>query len=233
LKMARRPVFVPVPELRTLYEEVYVEFKWFSGFAETQKKKNARALHQAAARRGLSPLLEISTKSDVELGRRLSAFSLKINTEIGKISLEAAYQGSKVFERGGPFRDLYMLEPRVAKKDRRIRNSGRLIRFDFIGEEWPTQPKTAFYDWLYLKALQPYSDFLDRLSQYRGFTDIEFNPQKQVNCQARACAILVSLLRLEALDESLSTKQAFLGTMERRRMGNPTTEEGSQGRLPL
>jgi hypothetical protein len=33
---------------------------------------------------------------------------------------------------------------------------------------------------------------LARLNKYVGFTDIEFNPSKSINCQARSCALFVS-----------------------------------------
>ena len=63
-----------------------------------------------------------------------------------------------------------------------------LKHVEYFGQEWPLIPKTAFYDWLYLSALLPHKNYLKRLHAYKGFTDIEFNPQKSVNCQARACA---------------------------------------------
>ena len=50
---------------------------------------------------GYAPLLEISTKSKSERGRHMSAFHMTATTkEYGKIKLELAFQGSKVFERG-------------------------------------------------------------------------------------------------------------------------------------
>ena len=39
----------------------------------------------------------------------------------------------------------------------------------------------------------------DELLSYRAFTDIEFNPDKSFNCQARSCALLVSLHHLGEL----------------------------------
>ena len=159
---------------------------------------------------GLHPLLEVSTKSEDLLGQRLSAFNLKIKTDIGEISIEAAFQGSKVFERGGPYKDIYEKDSYQAKKDLRIKDSGRLIGFNFFGQDWPLVPKTAFYDWLYLTALQPHQKYLRKLIEYRGFTDIEFNPKKSINCQARTCALLVSLLRLNSLNEAMKSQKDFI-----------------------
>lgn len=208
--MAKRPVFIPMEKPDHLVKEVLVDFEWNSGFAPVQKKKNVAALHVAAEKRNLSPLLEISTKSEELLGQRLSAFSLKVETEIGEISLEAAFQGSKVFEKGGPYIDIYEKDAWGAKKDPRLKSSGRLIGFNYFGQEWPLVPKTAFYDWLYLSSLSPHKEYLKKLYSYKGFTDIEFNPSKSINCQARTCALLVSLLKLEALDDALRSQRDFI-----------------------
>ena len=210
--MAERPVFLPTsPAERRLVEERSFTFEWHPGFSATQKKKNVAALHKAAAGSGCDPLLEISTKSDEELGRRLSAFHLRVeSTACGKIPLECAFQGSKVFECGGPYTDLYGVDARTAKRDRRIATSGRLLRFDFEGTVFECEPKTAFYDWLYLNAVFPHREWLQRLFRYQGFTDIEFNPSRSINCQARSCALFVALMWRKQLDRSVSSRSGFL-----------------------
>ncbi len=231
--MAKRPVFISIGKPEHLVEEVLLDFAWNPGFAPIQKKKNVAALHEAAKIKGLSPLLEVSTKSEETLGQRLSAFSLKIETNIGKISLEAAYQGSKAFESGGPYTDIYEKNSRDAKKDTRVRESGPLKRFEYFGQEWPLIPKTAFYDWLYLSALKPYQDFLKWLYDYKGFTDIEFNPQKSINCQARTCALLVSLLKLDLLDEALRSQRRFINMISSDSFKQNHSAELRQGGLAL
>ncbi len=208
--MAKRPVFIPICRPDHLVKETEFEFKWNPGFAPVQKKKNIIALHEAARKSGVFPILEVSSKSDETIGQRLSAFSLKIETEIGKISIESAFQGSKVFENGGPYTDIYSKSSREAKKDSRIKSSGKLIAFNYMGDQWPLFPKTAFYDWLYLNALAPHTDYLGRLFEFKGFTDIEFNPKKSINCQARTCALLVSLLKLDSFKDALKSKEAFI-----------------------
>lgn len=208
--MASRPVFSALGTPDHLVSETMVSFSWSPGFAPVQKKKNVAALHEAAHSQGLHPLLEVSTKSELELGRRLSAFSLKIDTDMGEISLEAAFQGSKVFKDGGPYIDIYEKDAWAAKKDERLKTSGDLVGFNFFGQEWPLIPKTAFYDWLYLSALQPHQDFLKCLDSFKGFTDIEFNPERSINCQARTCALLVSLIKINALDDALKSQSNFI-----------------------
>lgn len=209
--MAERPVFIPRPDGSLLVEEISISFVWHKGMAPSQKKKNVSALHEAAALRRLTPLLEVSTKSEDRLGQRLSAFNLKVElTPDRSIPLECAYQGSKVFEQGGPFRDLYSIESREAKRDLRLQSSGNLVGFNFQGIEFPLFPKTAFYDWLYIRAISPHREYLARLHAYTGFTDIEFNPEKSLNCQARSCATFVALDRNGMLAESIESPQAFI-----------------------
>jgi hypothetical protein len=219
--MADRPIFVPMYGAPSLVREISFSIPWASGFAPVQKQKNIRALHKAAAAAGYEPLLEVSTKSDEVAGRHLSAFHLKVRCGDKMIPLESAYQGSKVFDCGGPYTDLYEMEARDAKRDCRLRESGRLIRFRFNEIEFPLEPMTAFYDWLYISAIYPYRDWLqERLSQrkeYAGFTDIEFNPAKSVNCQARSCALFVSLVSLGILDQVISSPEAFVVMMDEER----------------
>lgn len=208
--MAKRPIFIP--HTNALIEQVQIDFVWNSGFSLIQKKKNIVALHQAALQKGYAPLLEVSTKSEELIGQRLSAFNLKIDSPIGKIVVEAAFQGSKVFEQGGPYTDIYNMNGKEAKTDPRLKHSGKLIGFNYFGEQWSLIPKNAFYDWLYLTALQPHQDFLKRLFKYKGFTDIEFNPERSINCQARTCALLISLLKLDLLNTALTSQYNFIAT---------------------
>lgn len=194
--------------------EVPVTFGWHPGMAPSQKKKNVVALHTSAASRGLSPLLEVSSKSELEVGKRLSAFHLKLCVNDTDTTVECAFQGSKVFERGGPFQDLYLADNKVAKRDQRLKESGRLIGFRFRGRDYPLSPATVFYDWLYLNALYPHRDWLRRLQRYAGFTDIEFNPKRSLNCQARSCATFVSLEKRGLLDDALESFSAFRGLLQ-------------------
>lgn len=207
--MAVRPVFVPAETGSFLVDEIPVEFDWAPGFAEVQKKKNVKALHAAAMGRGFNSLLEISSKSEIEVGRRLSAFSLKLEIA-GKIySLESVYQGSKVFERCGPREELFRLPPREAKHAVRDADCGQLLAFELEGVRYPLNPKNAFYDWLYIRAIAPHFNWIERKIYYEAFTDIEFNPMKQVNCQARAFAEFLSLLRSGKLKKAVKDFSYF------------------------
>jgi hypothetical protein len=207
--MAERPVFVPAVTGSRLVQEVAIKFVWHPGLAPSQKKKNVAELHHAAEEQGLTPLLEISSKSDREAGRKLSAFHLKLFVEDKQTTVECIFQGSKVFENGGPYPDLYWKTSREAKTDVRLKNSGKLTGFRFEGVEYPLSPTTVFYDWLYFKALYPHKDWLKRLQKCAGFTDIEFNPERSFNCQARSCATFISLQKRHLLDEAASSFDKF------------------------
>jgi hypothetical protein len=211
--MAERPIFVPAPDSPELVRELPMRLVWNPGFAPVQKKKNILALHAAAAQAGYAPLLEVSTKSEEKVGQRLSAFSLRVHSNsFGKMPLEAAFQGSKVFERGGPFIDLYTVEDaRDAKRDMRLKESGPLKGFKYEDFWFPLEPKTVFYDWLYIGALYEHREWLrTHIFHYAGFTDIEFNPERSINCQARSCALLVTLMKNGWLDEAVSSTEAFI-----------------------
>ena len=136
--------------------EDYVDFTWHAGLSVKQKQRSIQQLHrEASVKYGLHKPLEISSKSDNPLGIALSSFNLKFTTLVRELTLtvEAAFQGSKVFEDGGPFRDIFLMQPKEAKRDPRLKNSGSLRGFSFFGSEWPLLPRTAFYDWLYINAL--------------------------------------------------------------------------------
>jgi hypothetical protein len=230
--MAKRPVFMPVGEGQRFVRELTIEFTWSPGFASVQKKKNVLALHEAARERGLSPLLEVSTKSESQLGQRLSAFNLPVELANGsETALECAFQGSKVFERGGPYVDIYQKTSREAKKDERLRESGRLVGFSFGEIDFPIEPKTAFYDWLYIRALAPHVEYLKRLNGFAGFTDIEFNPEKSINCQARACALFVSLARMDLVQLVACSPERFVQTVMVDSFAQPYSADIRQGRL--
>ncbi len=209
--MTQRPVFIPSNGEAALVVERSFAFKWSGGFAPSQKRKNISALHEAALEVGLTPVLEVSTKSDSDIGQSLSAFNLMVRVSRDRTAcVEVAYQASKVFSQGGPFVDLLEREPREAKRDLRLQSSGTLVGFRFGGIDFPLRPPSAFYEWLYLRALVSNPTLLRSLSAYVGFTDIEFNPAKSISCQARACAIAVALLRRNSVGPSARRFSTFL-----------------------
>ena len=209
--MANRPVYVPQRTGNLVVSVREIEFQWYPGMSKTQKQKSITSLHDAAEKKGISPVLEISSKSKEQIGVNLSAFNLKITTKVHKktFSVECAFQGSKVFQRGGPYVDLLEKTAREAKKDIRLKESGNLIKFVFFNREFPLKPRTLFYDWLYINALNQNESLADEILKYSGFTDIEFNPKKSINCQAYSAALFVSLSYSSLLKDALESPDAF------------------------
>lgn len=209
--MANRPVYIPCLKGQALVTPVSVEFKWVAGMAVTQKQKSIRSLHEAAAKRNITRVLEISSKSENPLGVKLSAFNLPFRLSDGsEIKVENAFQAGKVFRHGGPYLDLLNNSPRDAKRDPRLGSSGDLIGFQLESEEWPTRPLTAFYDWVYLSALRQSPALAEQLLDFDGFTDIEFNPDRSLNCQAASAAVFVALSKRGELVAATASRDAFL-----------------------
>lgn len=208
--MATRPIFIPNYAPANLVKEIEISFEWYPGFAISQKQKSIESLHFEALKKGYGPLLEISTKSPEPLGRSLSAFNLQLTHHSISRHLEVYFQSSKVFEHGGPYLDLLEGTPIDAKRDPRLTNSGQLAKFSFFGEDWGLLPRTAFYDWLYISALAQKADLSEAVVGFYGFSDIEFNPKKSINCQARSAAMFVSLMKQNLLEKALIDKDFFL-----------------------
>ncbi len=210
--MAQRPVYIPM-NCTPFVKTENVEFKFFPGFSEIQKMRNIKGLHTAfLAKNPDLRLLEISSKSSVPLGIKLSAFNLQILLpKSGKrVSVESAFQSSKIFVGGKQFVDLLYKPSRDAKRDPRLRESGSLEAFRFFNYEFPLEPKTYFYDWLYINALYRQKNLAEEILNYDAFTDIEFNQKKSLNCQAKAAAIFVSLARAKLIDDAVLDKEKFL-----------------------
>lgn len=209
--MAKRPVYVPKKNGDINVYEKEIEFQWFPGMSKSQKQKSILSLHEEAEKRNITPLLEISSKSETELGVNLSAFNLYITTKVHQktFSVESAFQGSKVFQRGGPYIDLLDKTSREAKKDIRLKESGNLVNFLFFDKSFELKPRTLFYDWLYINALVQNDSLSNDILKYSGFTDIEFNPKKSINCQAYSAALFVSLSYASLLNDALESPEVF------------------------
>ena len=196
--MANRPFFIPNDNKDELVKTELVEFKWFSGFAKVQKQKSISSFHENISKQfKYNKILEISTKSKDILGVKLSAFNLKINFKNKEYFLESLFQGSKVFSNEGPYEDIYKKESIDAKKDERIKRSD-LKEFSFFGEKFTLE--FDFYSWLYFLALKQNKKLTGEILHYQAFTDIEFNPEKSLNCQAYSAALYLSMIKNNILN---------------------------------
>lgn len=210
--MAKRICFISNIEGFPLYKEVEIEFKYYNGFSLKQKQESINSMHQSINNSYPNiNILEISTKSNNPLGVELSAFNLKFYDELTnkEYPLENIFQSSKVFEEGGPYRDLLYVHPKDAKRDERLKVSGRLVGFNYNDIVWDNEPKSMFYDWIYIRALMRNIRLSKAIIEYEAFTDIEFNHEKSYNCQARSAAIFVSLFKLGKIEKALSDNEIF------------------------
>lgn len=211
--MASRPIFI-AQDVFPYVKVGDIDFKWHPGLSISQKKNSIKSLHQAAVEQDSQlSLLEISTKSDNPLGVSLSAFNLAITMPDGRsVTVENIFQSSKVFKQGGPFKDLLNVTPKEAKRDPRLLESGELVGFIRKGRLWPLKPTTIFYDWIYINTLRSNKKLAEEIVTFNAFTDIEFNPKKSMNCQARSAALYVSLLRKNLLVQVLASPDVFIDT---------------------
>lgn len=232
--MAIRPIFIPNTEEGAYVKTVMVDFQWFPGFSVSQKQKSIQSLHDSAREtENINKILEISSKSPQSIGIELSAFNLMFTTVRHQttMSVECAFQGSKVFSNGGPYTDIFNKTSLEAKRDERLKNSGNLISFQFFGHTWPLNPLTAFYDWLYINALLKNKELAKEIINYEAFTDIEFNPEKSINCQAYSAALYVSLMGRGVSIETIQDQDDFLLLLSQQENNNKTESKPIQSQL--
>lgn len=195
---ATRLVFIPQREGNKLVDAKEVTFDWHKGMSFQVRQRSLQSLHENIKIEGLAKHpLEISSKSFEELGVKLSAFNLEgcIPNKNKIFTVETIFQSSKVFKNDpdSPYRDILTKTSREAKQDERLRNK-ELVCFDYFGLRWELEPKTAFYDWVYINVLENYNKNLaEKIMNYDAFTDIEFNHKKSINCQAYAVALYKAL----------------------------------------
>lgn len=237
--MAQRPYFKADKEM-VLEDEISFEFH--NGFAPSQKEKSRHSMHSKLKEKYPdAKILEVSTKSDEEIGKKLSAFNLKLDER----PFECIFQEAKCFKMKGLIKntediidrlefsedkdvwekaeanDAKELENfiksnyieddyyiKILPKDNNPRELRAVLRafmqanknitlshFYYKGEEFELHIdfkfKSFFYDFLYFRALRENlnEDEIEEFLTFDLFTDIEFNPKKSINCQARSCAL--------------------------------------------
>lgn len=196
------------------FQKEDITFKWYPGFSKEQKQKSMMSLHEAfLAQHKDVHILEVSSKSKSQTGIQASAFHLNITTQKGhELTVEQVFQSSKVYKYAGS--QNYLLEKGFSARDmkkklREIDTSDYMVKYHCFGRDFPLEPKTIFYNWLYINALTQNPEVAEALLKYDAFTDIEFNPKRSYNCQAEACSIYVSLHKRGLLDKALNSIEDF------------------------
>lgn len=239
--MAQRPYF-KADKKEVLEDEISFEFH--NGFASIQKEKSRNSMHlKLKEKYPNAKILEVSTKSDKEIGKKLSAFNLKLDNR----PFECIFQEAKCFKMKGLIKntediidrlefseDKYVWEKAEVNEAKELENfienkygkddyyikilpkdngsnprelravlrafmqankNITLSHFYYKGEEFELHTnskfKSFFYDFLYFRALRENlnEDEIKEFLTFELFTDIEFNPKKSINCQARSCAL--------------------------------------------
>lgn len=226
----------------TYYIEEPIEFTWHMGMSWQVRQRSSQSLRQnILAKYPERKVIEISTASDnYELGKRLSALNLTLRTTLPDgasydISVENIFQGSKLYNGDEhPHTELFYKSSRDAKQfSKRMQTDKRtVVSFEYDGVEFDTFPYSAFYDWIYIKALHQHQDLAKQILNYDTFTDIHFNQKVAYsdkgpfNCQARALAIYVSLYKSNTLDKYLespdSLKESIYSTLYNKRKAEST-----------
>ncbi|MFG0918360.1 MULTISPECIES: DarT1-associated NADAR antitoxin family protein [Pseudomonas] len=70
---------------------------------------------------------------------------------------------------------------------------------------------------------------IEEILSYSAFTDIEFNPEKSINCQAYSVALFVSLHKQNLLDDAIASKESFLSTVGKVLVSSASQNEDVQG----
>ena len=156
-------------------------------------------------------VLEVSSRSPLELGRQLSAMNLRAAGDPQHRCVEAIYQAAKLYAGRGPAnpaRSGY----EAKRLDRGRRRQGPLTGFEHAGRRWDLATGTAFYDWLWTRsALAAYGPALiERLQEFDAFTDQFHRPGSRA-CQARTAAIVAGIG--ERAREASATPDAWLLAM--------------------
>ena len=214
--MATRPIFVPDtdPDNSRLVHRHEVEFQWVPGESPELKRANIAKLHQAAAHRNLSPLLEVSPFGEDPLGPGLAVSRLTLKDDASYfVTVTALYYGSMVFSGGGPYTDLYREHEADISADPRLQDSGSLGGFRFQGLEWGLKAAGMFYDWLVIQAVHRHRKLSSGIMNFAGFTDLECLAKGPGICHARSCALYVALTGKNILDKVMASQDLFIGTL--------------------
>lgn len=221
------------------FEEKLVEFEWFSGMSWQQHQKSSLSMLAVLEEQGHTPA-EISRRStDRDFGVQLSAFNLKLNSvnvenifqaykkfndggpylDLLNVDPKSAKNDCRIQSSDSKkpclthkidFKNKEFYENEDICRFCKKRLNRTLIGFSSKNTNWGLEPKSMFYDALYISALLQNQHLTSQLVQYDAFTDIEFNQKipysnnkGPFNCQARSCAIYVTLKKSGYTDEAI------------------------------
>jgi type I restriction enzyme M protein len=192
-------------------ERLY-NFEWFMGLSLAQRQRSIRSLHDEIKKSGVEKVLEISSKSEEELGRRLSAFNLMVEVNGVKTCVESIYHSSKVFYGGIKYNECVGMNPKECKKfiSDEVENKKLLLKeFEFNGMKFDLNTKSLCYDYIYILGLTQNEDLAKEIVNYDCFTDIVFSQTKGIGCQARTCALYKYLRNNNLVEKFIKNPYKF------------------------
>ena len=165
-------------------------------------------------------VLEISSRSDQPLGRRLSAMFLK-DPETGK-PVESVYQAAKCYgAEGGPAGHVLDNGFDAKRFDRERSRGARLRGFQHGEMFWPASTGTQFYDRLWMQSARAAD--VGRVD-YDAFTDVFHRRGQTFACQARSMAMMQGMIRAKVIDR-IDDPMAFSETMDAAFFDAPKTSD--------
>ena len=163
-------------------------------------------------------VLEISSRSQQPLGRRLSAMFLK-DADSGK-PVESVYQASKCYgNEGGPAERVLDNGFDAKQLDRDRCKTGRLRGFEQKDMFWPANTGTQFYDRLWMRGARE-ADV--GATDFDAYTDMFHRRGKALACQARTMAMMQGMIRADRLD-TIDDPMRFSETMDEAFALEPTS----------
>jgi hypothetical protein len=211
------------------FEEETIDFEWFLGMSPKQTQKSSLSMLAKLKEKGKKPMEVSRSSEDAEFGVQLSAFNLtlkghkvenifqayKVMTDGGPyfdlLRVEPKFakndcriqihntktrkpcQTNKVKYTKDFYEEEAICKYCKTRKERQLKSFGSKV-------EWPLEPKSMFYDAVYIMGLIENKELSDKLIDYDAFTDIQFNQKDEYatkkgpfNCQARSCAIFSTL----------------------------------------
>lgn len=204
--MQQKPVFVAEERFPYFYTVLMpIETPQVTPEMKNLRKNKVQSLHERFSH--IYPdkkVLEVSGTSEDELGRKIRSEILekKIPSLDIKAPVANVYRGSCLFEKGGPYPELYGLSPQKAKNDRRLKEKGSLVHYSYEDTKYPKRPRAAFYYWIYINALLENRELAEQVVKYDAFSDISCSPGGKPFGAARGAAIFTALSRMGLLEQA-------------------------------
>ena len=191
--MAQRPVFEARTEGSTFVKYHSVQFRWNA--QRDEGDSIADTFISRAHHRFSNPVLDLSSSSNHELAKKVSAHQLTLNVNGKDEKVLSLFDQSR----------LALPESQAGEKFK-IQDKA----YEYEGEFWPSWPRSALYDYLCVQALVQHEDLHDQLLTYQFFADLrDVRPEQRIN-HAGSVALFVSLKSRGLLHTALASQQNFL-----------------------